>query len=489
MKKCSHCQQLKNETEFHKNRSTATGLQNLCKVCQNESWINWKNRHPEVRRATEKRQREPGGCKRAYLQAHKPKVQSYMQDYRKAHLDKWRVNKHNRRAREAAVEGQFTDKEWLALCEESGNVCLCCGKALPLVADHIIPVIRGGTNWIENIQPLCQPCNRAKWMDAVDYRLGVVTKRKPHEKAYDLSSFNTREKFVKAVGQLAGETIDALARRAATEGGLVFWGDATTLTHSTRVTLVPTTSTDKITAGALQLAQAFIGGWQGNLLEGGLGMCIMSPFQYNDLMNLSGSSVLLRQGYTESGAKQLFNYEMGTLAGFKLIVSPYSKVFYGAGTAKNYSDTLSAAIAAGVKTCEVTTNTTNLAAGEWATIGTVQTAAETDATIVTEVVYVTSVTGTTINFIGSGPNGGTKYPHAVLAPVVDSYSVHCATIGGPNSLAKAYVPHYKEDGQLVPPFRTGNAEQWENISFKWLGGYGRLNENWLFRIESAVTGQ
>jgi hypothetical protein len=33
MKKCSHCQEFKDETEFFKNRSTPSGLQNDCKVC------------------------------------------------------------------------------------------------------------------------------------------------------------------------------------------------------------------------------------------------------------------------------------------------------------------------------------------------------------------------------------------------------------------------------------------------------------------------
>lgn len=42
-------------------------------------------------------------------------------------------------------------------------MCNICGKAdVALTIDHIIPLSKGGTHTVENVQPLCVNCNCKK---------------------------------------------------------------------------------------------------------------------------------------------------------------------------------------------------------------------------------------------------------------------------------------------------------------------------------------
>ena len=75
----------------------------------------------------------------------------------------WLKNKRNRLKRKAI--GSHTFKEWEALKVKHNWTCLHCGKSEPkikLTEDHIIPLSKGGSDSIDNIQPLCGSCNSKK---------------------------------------------------------------------------------------------------------------------------------------------------------------------------------------------------------------------------------------------------------------------------------------------------------------------------------------
>src|SRR3990167_7540872 len=69
------------------------------------------------------------------------------------------------RLRKSEADGSHAEDEWQVLKIQYNWTCPACNKKEPLIKlgrDHIIPLSRGGSNNIENIQPLCGSCNSKK---------------------------------------------------------------------------------------------------------------------------------------------------------------------------------------------------------------------------------------------------------------------------------------------------------------------------------------
>jgi hypothetical protein len=58
----------------------------------------------------------------------------------------------------------------MAVFQRYGKKCLKCSREHNICLDHVIPVYLGGENSLDNLQPLCKPCNSEKGATTVDYR-------------------------------------------------------------------------------------------------------------------------------------------------------------------------------------------------------------------------------------------------------------------------------------------------------------------------------
>lgn len=99
---------------------------------------------------------------------------AYNKIYRKNNLKLFANYSMIRKARRVLAGGSHTIEQWEELKNKYNLMCLCCKKYEPeikLTVDHIVPLTMGGTNGIENIQPLCGSCNSRKNVKTIDYKL------------------------------------------------------------------------------------------------------------------------------------------------------------------------------------------------------------------------------------------------------------------------------------------------------------------------------
>ena len=75
-----------------------------------------------------------------------------------------KLNNKNSFYKRNGVVGKHTIDEWKAKLLEYDYRCAYCGNVLldDITADHVIPITRGGTNYISNIVPACKRCNSSK---------------------------------------------------------------------------------------------------------------------------------------------------------------------------------------------------------------------------------------------------------------------------------------------------------------------------------------
>lgn len=211
-KQCNKCGEFKPFTLFCRHKKSKDGFNWTCKECAASLHRKWREEHrgykpPCLANYEGYHQRWYQENKQRHLEKQReqrkdraPEIREYMRGYRernrekiKEWQDRWEqehpgdaqrrterwqaknpdrvleINKR-RRARKLGAEGSHTMAEFAALCQQYNNKCLRCGETKRLTADHVVPLSKGGTDYIENIQPLCIACNSSKHTQTIDYR-------------------------------------------------------------------------------------------------------------------------------------------------------------------------------------------------------------------------------------------------------------------------------------------------------------------------------
>ncbi len=163
-KRCSRCQFMLCVGVFSKNKGRGDGLNAYCLKCSHEILAEWKLAHPEREKAKHIRWRENNrekdrAKKRAWIKRNPEKVRQMFRNVQTV--------------RSNAPGSGYTPEQWQLLKGRYNYQCLCCGKSEPeikLTVDHVVPLSKGGSNSIDNIQPLCSVCNSQKHTKILDFR-------------------------------------------------------------------------------------------------------------------------------------------------------------------------------------------------------------------------------------------------------------------------------------------------------------------------------
>lgn len=205
-KRCARCGEVRVASEFYAEKRNRDGLSGTCRTCvkaksrewyaehrehaaaRNQAWRAahpvemrayrqaWADRHPDLVLGVKERLRAWNrSYQRGWYERNRQAVIDRTAAWAQEHPERARATSRivvaRRRARRMMSGGMHTLTDWRALCERYSHRCLACGRGdVGLTEDHITALSRGGSDAIENIQPLCLPCNQRKGTRTIDYR-------------------------------------------------------------------------------------------------------------------------------------------------------------------------------------------------------------------------------------------------------------------------------------------------------------------------------
>lgn len=148
---CNKCKNFVPVENFCKRSDTTSKTNSNCRSCRKNDYV--KNFDNISKRS------------KKYRAEKRPQILATKRQFYQNNKEYYLIMAINRRSRELKAKGNFSLKEWNQKLGYFGNRCYLCGDSLEnktIHKEHRIPLSRGGTNWIANIAPACEKCNRSK---------------------------------------------------------------------------------------------------------------------------------------------------------------------------------------------------------------------------------------------------------------------------------------------------------------------------------------
>lgn len=175
---CTKCKKFLPLYSMAKRRTNIMGIDIYCLECNRINAKNFREKNPDYYKdnrpfymLAQKKWTNKGHNKR--------RLKKYNKEYNALHRkknrdeEKYQARITRRKALIFNSDGTHTYTEWLKLNELCGNKCLHPEKSKcdgVITKDHIIPLSEGGTDNIDNLQPLCFSHNSSKGVKIIDYR-------------------------------------------------------------------------------------------------------------------------------------------------------------------------------------------------------------------------------------------------------------------------------------------------------------------------------
>ena len=180
-KSCTLCSEMKPLTEYHKDALTKDGLKSKCKICRLADNAKYFAENRESVAAVqlayhEKNKEARNAYQREWREKNKEAASAYNKEYRKNNQDKFAVNARRRRAR--ILGNRFEKYTEAQVLELYGIDCHLCMEPIDMDAprstgipgwerglhfDHVIALVNGGSDTLDNVKPSHGLCNLRKY--------------------------------------------------------------------------------------------------------------------------------------------------------------------------------------------------------------------------------------------------------------------------------------------------------------------------------------